>query len=588
MLPNPVTRSLLCTGALVALLLVACTFPDVIFFGASIRISDQLNGAWKGLQTTTPFPVSPHTEWWSGANDTGGAAFQSEPMAQFIKSAIWNGDSPYWNPFSGGGALGPESLVDLKLSLFTIAHALLGGGSLAYNIIFLGSYFMGIVCVYASTRRFFGMSLLASVGTCIFFLLNGYATASLGSNVSLSYPFAALLLFAALSIVTLQTVGTVALFSIALAAMMSFTFLPTTITAILCVCVISTAQFISERRTATAPAGNLAKGAALSIVVGSLVAVLIVAPIYLPLLENLKVAGTLDEYSKRVFYPLFFPNALPSIFSPSLFFESYNAMEKRALAYYSGELPRSFPGNTVYHMGTIGILLAASSFSKTKRSAEPVVRACIGLVIVTMVRLFDPPLLSTAVSRIPVLGNIAEQYWWPCIALPLSLLVGFGLDNIREDRARLFPTIAIVTAGILVTVYVWFIFGLREPHLTYKREMLLAVGGLAVSFVVLMIVARLSACRWKRDAVAVLLNLLMFCEFAVDAKVVRFPRSDLYGDPPAALQFVKEHVGLYRTLNFGQTGLYPELGSAFGIQNQIPLMRELCPHIAISFFRQSI
>lgn len=61
-----------------------------------------------------------------GYHDNGGASFQSEPMMEFMKNTLSSGQSPYWNPYSSAGAVGPETLVDQKFSLFTICYAILG------------------------------------------------------------------------------------------------------------------------------------------------------------------------------------------------------------------------------------------------------------------------------------------------------------------------------------------------------------------------------------------------------------------------------------------------------------------------------
>src|SRR5215204_3288046 len=137
-------------AAVVSLILILAVFPDVVFRGASLRLTDQIEGAYQGLKLLSVYPPAPHRQWWHGYYDTGGATWQSEPMMEFMRHNVWTLDSPYWNPFSSAGALGPETLVDQKFSIVTLAYAALGGGTLVYNAVmvaflWLGTFFIVLI-----------------------------------------------------------------------------------------------------------------------------------------------------------------------------------------------------------------------------------------------------------------------------------------------------------------------------------------------------------------------------------------------------------------------------------------------------------
>src|SRR5262249_12292240 len=112
----------------VPLLAVCLVFPDVVFLGASLRITDQVQGGQLHFPPITLYPHYSHQQWDAGLSDYFGAFFQSEPMMEFMRRSLREGQSPYWNPYSAAGSLGPETLVDNKFSAFTLAYALLGGG----------------------------------------------------------------------------------------------------------------------------------------------------------------------------------------------------------------------------------------------------------------------------------------------------------------------------------------------------------------------------------------------------------------------------------------------------------------------------
>jgi hypothetical protein len=552
------------TAFIVAALLLVAAFPDVIFSKASLRITDQLEGYWAAKETTAPFPVANHTQWFSGANDTGGAAFQSEPMIQYMTNALRKGDSPYWNPYSAAGALGPDALVDSKFSLFTLVNAVAGGGSKAFNFTILAGYFLGVFFVFALTRRFLGFSSLAASAAGAFFLLNGYSMAQLGSNVTLGYPYGAVLLYTTLSLLRKPNAGKGVLFSLALAGFLSFTFMPTTIATLIGICVIALGYLgTSEKENRLS---GIAKSVG-TVAIFAFLAALLIAPIYLPIIANLKSVGTLDDYAKRTFFAIFFPNAIPSLFSPSLFFESYNAMEPAAASFYSlDNTVRSFPGNTVFHFGIVALILAGCCLSIVPSRVRPVILACAGISLFVLFRQFDPPILAAVLSYVPVIGNLAQQYWWACMTLPMSILVGAGIDNLRDGRANLIPAVVIIVTGVAASVYVWAAFGLHAPNLGYKAVMLAGAALLALTATGLIFYLRNCSNQSKRRIAASILVLAMCAELLIDAKMVRYPRSDFFRHPPSAIQFVIDNVGEFRTMNIGPTGLYPELGSAFGVQ----------------------
>lgn len=581
----PVLRKWL--GVFISFGLVMAVFPDVVFNGTSIRITDQFNGYLSGLSFTNPFPKADHTEWWSGMNDSGGALFQFEPGIQFVKNAIENRDSVYWNPYSAAGSLGPEVAVDLKLSAFTLANALLGGGSLAYNILFLISYFIGALSVYSIANRFFRLSPLGATAASLFFLLNGYSVANLGSNVTLSYPFVAFVLYAALLLVNKQSIRVLALFACALAIMMSFSFMPTLVTSLLMIGFLVLAQIYLEATTSNAPKIFTLKVTG-CLGLGAFIAFLIVSPIYLPFIESIKTVELLSEYSERKFFPIYFPNALNLFFSPSLFFESYNAMELRALAFAPGDysiltgaFTRTYAGNTIYHFGTVAIFLVISTFSVKAFFSKIIYKYLFFIFILIILRI---SILAPIFYHIPVIGTLGTQYWWAAIIIPFAFLVGYGLDLFYREGPKPLWTIA---AGLLLcgTIwYTWKTFGLQEPNMHFKSTMLLFTVCIAFIFVLIVAIYYIPSGKTRKAGLAICILILLFAELAVHSKMVRYQRNDAFIDLEPALQFVQENIGLQRSLNFFNTGLYSELGSAFGIQEFSAMSPSTMPAFRRFFF----
>jgi len=545
--------------AAIALALVVAVFPDVIFEGASLRMTDHMAAEYYGGKELRPFyPVPEHVKWWGAYNDTGGAAFQSEPMIEFMRRVMKTGDSPYWNPYAAGGAMGPESLVDMKFSVPTIVTALTGGSSLSYNVSALIYFVLGVYFLILTMTRVFELSKTAAIGAAVFFLLNGYAVANLGSNVAQSYPFIPTCLYAVLMHAKTPSALRFVWVCLSFALALSCTFAPTTIVSIIGVYVVALA-YLAHR----AASGEISVKAVLSILALQAVAggfaVSILAFLYLPVLENLESTALLKNYLIRIYYPVVFPGGLAGLFSPSLFFESYNLREPASLG------PKYFP-NTVYHFGLVAFAAAACAVSRRNDRFRVVALVCSAAVLFFLANIYGARVIRPIVASIPIIGSIGNQYWWMSVVMPMVALVGLGLDNIRSGSTRILPALAVLGIAIAGAIFLWQTYGLREPNLDFKQSALMWTGILLVALVSGLVCARFVRVGWVLKALAAVFVVVMFVELLMSSKMIRYERSDFFKKPTDVIAFVKKNVGNYRTANFGTSALYPDLGSAFGIQ----------------------
>ncbi len=552
-----VRQYLVCTA--IALALVVAVFPDVIFEGASLRMTDHMAATYYGGKELRPFyPTPEHVQWWGPYNDTGGAVFQSEPMVEFMRRVIETGDSPYWNPYAAGGALGPESLVDMKFSVPTIVTALTGGSSLSYNVSALIYFVLGVYFLILTMTRVFGLSKTAAIGAAVFFLLNGYAVANLGSNVAQSYPFIPICLYAVLmhsrSPGALRFIGLCLTFALVL----SCTFAPTTIVSIIGVYVVVLAYLAHRVASREISFKAAAYTVGLQALAG-VVAFSILAVIYLPVIENLESTAMLKNYVARVYFPAVFPAGILALFSPSLFYESYNLREPATVI-------KQVYVNTVYHFGLVAAVLAACAIYRQKGKFRLVAWVCSAAVLFFLGNIYGLPILRPIVAALPIIGSIGNQYWWMSVVVPLIVLVGLGLDNIRAGQSRLLPALAVLGVAIAGAIYLWHVYGLGEPNLEFKKKALLGTGLLLVGLIVGLWVARFAKAGWALKTLAVVFVAAMFAELLVSSKMIRYERNDFFENPTDAIAFLMKNAGNYRTANFGTTGLYPDLGSAFGIQ----------------------
>lgn len=544
------------------LLAICLVFPDVVFLGASLRITDQVQGDRFSFPLITFYPHYPHQSWNSGMGDYGAAFYQSEPMMEFMVRSVREGQSPYWNPYSAAGSLGPETLVDNKFSAFTLVYAVLGGGQKIYNAVFLSFHFLAAYFIYRLIREKLQLSFLAALAGILFFLLNGYATANVGSNINQSYLFMPMCMYASFSFLEKPTAWRITGVALAFAAFFSYTFIPTTLTGFAAMYAVVLGYALTLYRKTQANIRSLLRILAVHAAC-VFASILLLALLYFPLVENLQSTGTIDLYSERRFRPLS-QIVLPSVFSSSHFFESYWAMEQ-GVSDYAAPTNKT---TLAFHFGTTALIVALCSISLKRRDLSPFVLISMAVVLIGFGRVFGVPGISSLISKIPVISfMIGTSYWWPIIQIPLIFLVAIGVDNLQNRLA--IPVLPFLLLALLVgsLMAVGKVYGFREPNLWYKEW---STGLLLVTAIVVSIATAASAYISRtglRNYVISALVILAFVELTMDTKTMRFAPNDLFTNPPTEITFLQENVGLYRTLTMGYDfGVRHELGSAFGIQ----------------------
>jgi len=565
-------------SAVLAGVLILATFPDVFVAGTSLRLSDQLWGSYESVRLYRAHPpIStslPQGAWQISYNDIGGAIWQSEPMMEFMRRTLAAHDSPYWNPYSAAGSLGPETLVDLKFSVFTVLYAVLGGGAAVYNALLLAFFWLATYFVLRVARERLRLSAIGSTAAGIAYLLNGYSAANVASNVALAYLFVPACLFASFSLVDNRTRRSLSYLTLAFAAFFSFTFLPTTIVATVAVLGCTAGYAIS--RHAGAPAFPRAALALLLWHTASLaLAVAMLAVLYFPIVEALSLTGIVSSYSQRVFFPAFVTSAL-SLFTPSHFFiSSWGNMDPDAT---------KLAGNTIYHFGVLGIVLATSALQKTPLRRQPLVLSLAAVALVTLARIFAVPGISGVIGLIPIARNVGAQYLWVGVAVPFTLLAGIGADNLRKGIAHRLPGTIVLLGGVLAMVGLAYLYGLREPDIWVKVRWLLGLSLIGVfAAVVLWLVPKAS--DRGRGLILSGLIIVMFVELAADARWVRFVADDRFANPTSEVGFLQANTGLYRTMTLGAYATTMDRAGAYGLQEITSLNMSILPAY-LAYFNQ--
>jgi hypothetical protein len=262
--------------------------------------------------------------------------------------------------------------------------------------------------------------------------------------------------------------------------------------------------------------------------------------VYLPVIGNLPSTGILIEYSQRSFQPAF-PLGIPSLFSPSLVYESYNATEPMSLKWYpTGSVfggPASISGNVVNHFGIVSLLMIGCAWPTSRGRVNLVIVFCLIPIVISLTRIFGIPGVDHLITAMPIIGGIAEDYWWAAIFIPAAILLAFGVNNLIDRSGWRWPSVVILVTGIVFTLARIKVFGLHEPFYTFKLSSLTSSATLTIVAFLLCMFSRASKKTWLSSAVVFVLVALMFGELTWDAKAQRLPRTDFFSIPARKSHF---------------------------------------------------
>lgn len=539
-----------CAGA--ALLLVVAVYADVIFGGASVSAVNFLNITVEPRPHQVQiYPERKGREAFHGYSDIGGAAYQSEPGAQFMRRSFWNGESVYWNPYSATGSFGIETLVDVKTSPISMIVALLGGSDAVFHVAFLGFSFLGVFCLLLLLTVQWRLSFLAAIAGGVTYLLNGYYVACIASNVSQTWLYFPILALALVSFAknprTLSFLGIVGSSTLILAT----TFLPTTLIILGTTLLVGAASALAgiyaqgiDGRPAVALGSKVIGAQCLAVMLG----LLILSVVYLPIFEAMRYMATGEYYQSRNFFPATLFNLI-SLFTPKHAFESYNAITARADA---------LRGNVAFHQGIVGALLLTQVVRAWPRFQQIIIGVMGVALLLLLARVYGLPLYSAAINLIPVVGNFGQQYLWIAIAALFTLLIPFGLQGLIQGGVRWVPLAAVALVVLSCLFYTSYVHGIEND-----------VGWFYVAVATCLVIATATIVTRLRSAAplaaAVALVALSFVEMTFYVNSYRLSRTDRFLEPPRLVRFLQLNTGLHRVASYGHYGIPPEYGSAFGV-----------------------
>src|SRR6185437_9947382 len=404
------------------------------------------------------------------------------------------------------------------------------------------------------------LSRFAGIAMGVFYLFNGYLVSNMGSNVTQNYLYIPICLYTSFQLINKITTARVVFAILSFAKLLSCTFIPTTVISFITIFMLCLGFYLFKYTNNEITRHQIYRLATVYFVI-PVCALILLSILYLPVLENVFDSKLMDRYSGRIFIPADLIQ-IYSLFSSSLFYESFNA---RNIDHLDTLLPAW--SNQLFYIGISAIFLCG--FSIRRKVGKTNLFVWLGLVFIGLIflRILDIKVIHQTIKYIPVVSSIGYQYWWTGIVIPILILIGFGIDNLEKKVESICLSFLVVALGIYGCILTVTELGLFGPNLNFKIIVIVALASLVTALVILSIFNRFSSNKYSGSLFAIILVCVMFVELVADGKVIRYARNDIYSKPPIFISYLKNNVGLFRTLNIGGSGLYPNLGSGFGISD---------------------
>ncbi len=499
-------------------LFVATSYADVLVLGRSLTPSLLAPFIDAAPAAADWVPSVQGRAPWHGHGDLVAAVVSYESVLRAQAVAIRAGDSPWWDPWTGCGTLGPESISFAQFSPISLATSLAGGGPFAFDLIALLALALAVGSVHAALRCELGASSLAAAAGAVAYGWNGFVTSYLGSMIVQPYLLVAPVLWALLRAQRAPSRGSLLTAGVAYAGLSTATFVPGQAVCLLAVHVIV---------TAAAPAGGVRRailGQALAAGAG----LALTAWFWLPVIDGLLLVDTLQHYRGRALDAAAWTHAL-SLWTPKHFWESHTGLVPSYASSYTGEF------DVVTHLGILFGALACQA-----APSRAVARGAALIAALSLVRMFGVPPFHWLMD-IPGVRVIRWPFWGAGLGLAAAVLVASGVDRLRRGSPSR-AGVALHAGGGLALV------GLLAREVGWPIES--PFRGYVELTVVLLLGSAVAVSSWPRRSVR-LLVLAATLELLLHMNHRRPVRVDRLDPEPAYLRPLRAHVGDGRVASYG-------------------------------------
>jgi hypothetical protein len=530
-------------SAAVAVLLVVVVFPEVVLLGGSLSpvgLNDVVNrSAERHVVQLYPNWQAPTPR--SRVRDVAARVFQLVPATKFMNRALRDGESPFWNPYSAAGSLGPETVADMKFSPFVLLVGLLGASATAFTVVVLLFVILALFCLQQFFTRTLGAGRMAATAACVVFLLCGFAASDIDSQIGAPYVLFPVVLYA---VAEYHRVGGWGRFAIAVAAYAGFiltTFVPVQLLMLVLVLTL-TVLLDSACWKPIANGHSLPVRCALVArrhVVAPAVALLVTAYVWVPDLGAVLQAGSdITSYGTRT----------PRIKGGLEILKLLTPWPVRG-------------GSWAGYLGIAPLVVIVAALPRALGRQKLLLWSTTGLTFFAAAE--HAGLVGfRSIARLPGFRAVRSDYWASLAGA--SAVVAIGIAIAVAEQRGLSVRGALVAGAAFAA---WIMLALCVSALS-SRDQISALGvvaALALIAVVAMLAYLGARQPSRRQLFAALALGVIALELFTSQNHARIRRFDVEKPPPSYVDFLRQRLGENRVLNAGIDGIYPEWGAALGI-----------------------
>ena len=545
----------------IAVVIVCVVFPEVVFRDGSLSpvgLTDTLTHG-RHTRVVRVYPNLYHRAPDVDVRDIDARVFQLVPATKFMTRAIYDGQSPWWNPYSAAGSYGPETLADMKLSPFVLTVAVLGASTTAFTFVILLFVLVALYCLQQLVAFQLGLGRAAAIAACAVWLLNGFGASDINSATGGPYLLFPILLYALLAHARR---GGALRFAAALAAWCAFvltTFLPSQL---LLLPVVYAVVLVVDARTwpAGEGVGARARTIARRHLVVPVVALLLTAYVWLPdfavLVHGSSSFAKYGQRSLGLTGPLSY---LRRIVSPL-------AVEG---------------GHWLTYVGIVPVIAIAGAWPRARGVRRRLLTVTGALALLTLALHAGIPVIRL-IGDLPGIRAVRQDYWAVPAAAAETIAIAVAIGVIAE---RGVSRVAVWWSSALLAVWL-FGTAVGEWMVGHAGLTLAVFVALALIIGTALLLTRAARPARRRTVVLVTVGLIAV-ELLTYQNHARLARFNPESPTPAYVAYLRQHLDGDRVLDAGRGALYPEWGAALGIPQIETLNVSQLPAYQ-KFFREHI
>lgn len=530
------TREAVRVAALFAVL-VAIAFFNIVFLGQSVTPGNNANPLAPTYNADNYGPhFRPYSDFqlravypYASIHDVGSSWWQGEPAMELLQRALWRGEFPLWDPYTGGGAPAMANITPAFFFPPSFLVALAGNQPWLKNACALFLVVAAGFFTYVFVRKH-NVSLTGSIAAGIAFMFSGAVIQTVPEFLGQPVVGIPLVLAATVSLAHRPTWQRAVIAAFAYAATVLASFPPVLVCAVLIAAVYVIVIMVWTR------SGDFV----LKVAFAGILTAALVAFYYVPILYVIRGADYARRFYQDVGFQKLEPRVLYQLFGPTLMGGEHTYFEPVV----------RLPDGNLFYFGVTGLLLAAATVGRLR--PWPWLVPFQLLVVIWLMKILGvPPVQSLA--HLPVFNSMhIASYGGLLLAFPLACMCGVAIQWFMERRLH-FAAVAVSVAG-----WGWLLVKLgrvpaaegsrlRPQYWRWEADWRIVAAFFLIGAIVL-----LASFRSKKPmpALGIVMVALLSIEGITNASFPREPRWNYWDHPPRYVRELASSGPLGRVLPF--------------------------------------